>query len=659
MKNRQEEILYYLINRNDPVTSLKLSEYIGVSVRTIKSEIIYIKEEIVKHGASLCSKRNMGYYLEIEDENLFFIFADEINMKIFFQGTSFKDEHWLLLEMLRKLIASDKPISLLELAETLFISESHANKLMKKAKLFLISYHLTLNSKGKKGFFVMGEEIYFRFAMTEIYNYHYHKVQSQTQDENYQKWVECPESEKQSIRHIFLKILRESSIKLTDLGAQKCALYLIISRNRNLSGFVTKFDVEKQKEIEKCIAYTVSTKILNSLRKNFFIFSTEKSEISALAMYILCQQDLAVEHIDKLDVLKENNFPISKKNSIVEILNQSFFQDISMYEEEIYELIHRMFRKQKLELDGFEGFGTLDTTFSNHPVSALLADRIICELEERVNLKLSYDDRLSFVLLAYKVLFKTTYPIKKLKLLIAGTSGLLFAQIIEEKIALRYSSFIESSKCTEFYEIRGLDQSQYDAIIIDTMPFFYQYDLPYGTVHIIPLFKEMNAIFDSIFMQAFQFKKEVSIEEQLKIYKDYKFSTLTNFFQFLSYKHSNSEKDRKKMEEAFHRKEKAFPTIPKSGLVIMMNESQSSEEDIVELYLLDKEAMWEGKKVSKILYISIFLENDLLKAKIIENCLQMIQISPTLINESLEKDKKIFTNAMKMYLSLEFGGNNP
>lgn len=75
---RIEDIFNY-IRSNDYTTAAKLADLFKVSDRTIRTDINNLNNEL--QGASVQLKRKAGYYLEIEDEEKFNSFLDNITSK--------------------------------------------------------------------------------------------------------------------------------------------------------------------------------------------------------------------------------------------------------------------------------------------------------------------------------------------------------------------------------------------------------------------------------------------------------------------------------------------------------------------------------------------------------------------------------------------------
>lgn len=68
LHKRQIIIINKLILEDKPITSKQLAFFVGVSVRTIKSDIVEINEKIAPYHIHIMSKPREGYWIVI-DEN--------------------------------------------------------------------------------------------------------------------------------------------------------------------------------------------------------------------------------------------------------------------------------------------------------------------------------------------------------------------------------------------------------------------------------------------------------------------------------------------------------------------------------------------------------------------------------------------------------------
>ncbi|MFB8736221.1 HTH domain-containing protein [Bacillus sp. SL00103] len=68
---RQEELLKRLMQAEQELTSEEIARMIGVTSRTIRTDMKALKSILAEHGAVLHIKRGAGYTLTVEDYGVF------------------------------------------------------------------------------------------------------------------------------------------------------------------------------------------------------------------------------------------------------------------------------------------------------------------------------------------------------------------------------------------------------------------------------------------------------------------------------------------------------------------------------------------------------------------------------------------------------------
>ncbi|KEP26220.1 HTH domain-containing protein [Bacillus zhangzhouensis] len=70
---RQEELLKRLMQAEQELTSEEIARVIGVTSRTIRTNMKALKSMLEENGAALHMKRGAGYTLNVEDYGAFFV----------------------------------------------------------------------------------------------------------------------------------------------------------------------------------------------------------------------------------------------------------------------------------------------------------------------------------------------------------------------------------------------------------------------------------------------------------------------------------------------------------------------------------------------------------------------------------------------------------
>ena len=219
MNNRQRGIFLRLVSAEKAITSEQLAKELGVSSRTIKTDMAALAPELEQNGARLISRRNRGYTLEITDEEKLQKLHNVTQIRAGVSPAA--DEEGRVIHIARKLVATDRGVLVDVLAEQMYVSRGALRAPLQEALQFCQSFHLRTVSVPGKGLRVTGEEFRIRWAITELFGIHFHQAEIVSGDEEYARWIACDYQERQDIRHVFLKILRESPYAVRDSISQR------------------------------------------------------------------------------------------------------------------------------------------------------------------------------------------------------------------------------------------------------------------------------------------------------------------------------------------------------------------------------------------------------------------------------------------------------
>lgn len=654
MTNRRERIVYELANASGPLTSQQLADSLGVSIRTIKYEIGLLRTELDAVGAAVLSKRNVGYVLKITAPELFRPFNEKLSMKKYFHEKKHMDDSSLLLNFLRLLVSLSAHTSWDQLAETLYASRSTLHRLTKEATAFLASYHLEIDTCPGIGIMVKGEEQHLRLAITELYSYHYHKIDLEDVQSQYARWIMCSTQQRQDIRHTLLRELRGSGISLLDSSTQRFSIYLIVARNRLRCGNGLKLPASWKKTIAACDVFPVAQRIFAVLHQDYDGFDEQDGEIEFFAIMMLCYRDMG--HLTPGQFGAP--FLFSDSRDLAGVIFAEVYArhgvrlDCSPWAEtELQNHLVPIMGKQHFGLDQMLYFGSTDEMQIFHsPVSISFSRTIIYCIEQVVGTELAYHDKIKIAYFTYKIISLANYDIKKLDLLIVNATGISFGKVMEQRLLESYGRYINSCTCMQLYEIRGIDQSRYDGVIMEMGGFSYNYSLPYANLTTIGRPFQLKHAFNTVISYAVRSQAYLPSPDNISVLENFIFQDISQFFQFLSYKHCTNPIDRAAMEQLLTLNEKLFFMRPASGTAMVFGGFELTGTEAIELYRLKKTGLWNGERIDNILYVCLDWKNNLTRVKVIENSLMMM-MEKQYIDCIASQKATAFEEAFRAYLS--------
>lgn len=657
MRERCEYILYLLVENKQPWLAKDLAERLSVSPRTIKTEMDYLKSELPKHGAVLVARRNFGYTLSILDDALFQDFYGQIHFKFSVTEKYGQYDYCRVLRLYRHLASVTQPVYLENLADEFSLSRSAMRDYIAQARDFFRSFHLQIQSRPWQGISLEGREMQFRLALTELYVIHFHLATPEIHDVQYSRWIECDQQERADIRHCFLRVLRESPVSLRDTNSQRLAVYLVIARNRRRMGFFIHLTSDEKQIIKTCDVYPVAQNVYQQLSMDFEGFEPEEDEICFLAVQLLCYRDMGhlVDEIPCAPFFAQSANQCATE--ILSFLRQEFSLDFSTFlnaHHYLKNLLIPIFARNYFQLDGLQSFAwNYENTVTESPLAMEFARRITIFLEKYTGCSVALSDMFLIANYMYFLLSQTEYEIKKLRMILVCDSGICFAKRLENRLMARYSHLIEMFDTMELYEARRIRFCDYDAVIMDIKSSAYSYPLPWHYFRLLPHKNEMEQIFSHILIQAYQFREHLPAQYLIHTYPAYLFTDMENFFQFLSFKHTNNDSSRLLLYQYLQEGESRFSYDTSSKCAVLFGTLRLACQEAIELYELKSPGMWGNNRINYILYLCIDWKKDWKLVKVIENSLHLLAIYPEYFATFMEHKEKIFEQLTVDYLKIE------
>ena len=285
--HRTEKLLEIIIHQNGYVTSEYLSEKLKVSPRTIREDIKQLSLDLNNNGITLAAVPSKGYCIPQEDLEKAFSYLHSLEPDHSELPTL---PHDRIRYILRSLLFTGASISIPDLVEDLFISNSTAEKDLQEARKWLESNNLLLSNSGSSGFCLEGSELSIRYAMVN-YFWSFHDLSSLLELDEIKSIFTRDMVE--SVEKIIYGLHDEKDFYLSDADYLNLILYLSIIITRTVGGFDIAEDVSVPVKFGKSEKYLASA-IAKQLSERTS-FQLSQIEIDHLARY-LAQMNIVVEH---------------------------------------------------------------------------------------------------------------------------------------------------------------------------------------------------------------------------------------------------------------------------------------------------------------------------------------------------------------------------
>ncbi|MBO7697399.1 MAG: helix-turn-helix domain-containing protein, partial [Erysipelotrichaceae bacterium] len=247
-KNRHLMILDGLMKADSEITAEKLADISDSSIRTVKQDIIYLNENLKKENiARISSLKAKGYVLEPLDEEKFAKLQEDVLIMLRMYYNRPIETMDRRLYIIHSFLAQDE-VSLEQICEKLYLSESSVRKEIEWVRSFLASYELSIRMNGHN-YYVSGKEADLRNVMVEIHCSQYHEFQQTYLHEGFNVMFYQDKNVYEDIRHAFLDILRASEIAVSDIAAKKIPTYICLLKSRLEKGKLIEIDDEVAQEL--------------------------------------------------------------------------------------------------------------------------------------------------------------------------------------------------------------------------------------------------------------------------------------------------------------------------------------------------------------------------------------------------------------------------
>lgn len=460
------KILNLLLESKKSLTGEEISRLIGVSSRTIRTDIKNLNDLLKENGGIINSDKSKGYSLEIKDKNTFnkFRINDEEDNKLLEVKVSTPEER--ISYIIKKLLfnaLNDEQITQMDLADEMFISLSTLKNDLKEVEKKLAKYDLKIISYKTKGMMIYGNESQIRYCISEyIFN---NTEDYNIEDNQFYKDI-FREIDLNKIKEITLKIISKYSIKLTDAAFKNMLIHIAIMIKRVNNRNLIVYTLDQINIIER----TIEFKIVNELMKE--IYEELDIDIVETEVYYITQHLIASKRYSAVD----QNETLDEYENIIELVIDKVKEiteiDFSNDEQLKFGLkIHLKTALNRMKFGMNIRNEMLDVIKNNYQLAfqiGIIASKVIEEKEmvavdenEIGFIAIHFGAALSRKGINNEVNFKTA--------IIVCSTGIGTAFLIKEKIKEHFKNKIKVVRTISLYEIDNETIESVD-MILTTIP---------------------------------------------------------------------------------------------------------------------------------------------------------------------------------------------
>ncbi|MCD8131547.1 MAG: helix-turn-helix domain-containing protein [Lachnospiraceae bacterium] len=600
-----------------------MANSIGMSVRTVKSLVPEIRLFFQEHGAVLKAKPGVGYYLVVEDQFLYLRLKDSFSGR-HFKFISSQETEKMATTIICRILADEGYVKIEDIADELYCSRSSLKQVMRRVRSMLEIFNLSLVSKPAYGVKIEGNEMNKRYCCLELFMTHDTYAKNYLEKTKYTDLFEQDTERIANIRHALLEVVRASGKTVYDKYIYRFSRYLTLMTVRRRNGCCFSFSKEQAEILTGLPEYGIARRIMEREREYLPDIPVEDSnEILSVEYLLLIWQDptesrdyqqshpifyeMAQSYLSGMwEVLQDrwnirlDGIPVPHDYfaaALIPLCVKMYFRELS------FALVGR-------DIENNEICGS--------PVCVALANTLEDVIYKREKIHISTIDILDFAVRIYAAVNRIEYTYKKPRVLIESRSGKQACMIVRDKIEREIGKkWFECMEPIGFYEVRGLDQAQYDYMIINHEKYSCHYQLPYAYVDLIPTTGQMDAVRRNIVHRSFQLEAllaKFDFPEEYVI-PDFDYTDMFHFLDLVSYRHAKNINSVAKLKQDLVKLDDTFVW---NEVLFLIVGREHTEKNIFEIYYLSKKGVWKRKKISTIVFLSVDFQGDLQLLRLME-----------------------------------------
>ncbi len=614
---------YVLSTKNAPARSDELAKEIGVAVRTFKSDIEDLKQFAIASGARLESKNGIGYWLEIDDYDIYNPVKEQLDISFNSIDYTKEKNSSRRNDILRMIIASEEYIKIENIASSLYLSVSAIRKDLKEARKLLESYHLTLESKKEKGVKVSGDEFSIRMCMVELVEKHYANAMHLYKDLEFSSCFDIDEQVKKIIRKKLLTVIRYEDIALLDKYINRLCKYYALAINRTKKNKILNVDSNIKSKLKNYPYRDIAERIIHDLNQIDEVnLLDEEIDSTQLCLLIWSDYDQNMDFASLFHPIYTNI--VETRNFVLDRLKNRFHIDLSSNEETnkvIESGVVSLCIKKEFQVSSFVYMekAMSGTSLLYSGVVSIISKSIIEDLSDYLKVSFSNAEITILTVRLYYLIDSIQFDYRPVSLAICSRNGKVGAQIIKDKILNRYNKeWFKKLDIHEFYCLRKYDKYDYDYILFNFPAYSYHYDIPFMSVSQIITNEQISDLYNNILIKNYQIS-DILDDFQFEsdsFYEDYDFDYLSSFIKMIAYKNG---KDTKNIQNLIQILSKDSSYHIADDTCFIMCDSKYTKGNCFELYSLKKKGIIDEREVNTIIFLSLDFGFNLQKLKYIES----------------------------------------
>lgn len=460
LSDRMRKILHICIQRDTFITGSELCDVLGVSTRTIRSDIRDLNRTLKTQGALIISEKRSGYRLSIIDAHCFEQYLNRISNFAENDVLIFHRVKYIVTILVLNEIRGIKAITLNELATQCNISLTSLKNDLKRVKIELNRFHLMIEKTGNKGICIVGEEENIR----DFIHFSLMDENWRMRDALYAMFEKVFSTDITVIDSLLRSILKKFDFRLSDIAYNDLVFSLIITllriRQQKYVLYKRKVREKLASEVKIQIAKEIGLKV-SRLLQDVILF---EDELLYITKYVITGSYFQ-ENSNGEYTLLENEYIVQK---VLDQIERTFQLNLASDKVLIQFLGNHLSTAINKATYGIKVKNSmLGVIKNNYPFAVELALLTNTVLEEEIAITLTEDD-IGFVALHFAAALtrkKEQQDETVKKVVIICTTGMGTSLLLKVKLESYFKQRVHIIDTISAYEWNDKNMESVDLIV--------------------------------------------------------------------------------------------------------------------------------------------------------------------------------------------------
>ncbi|ALX50135.1 BglG family transcription antiterminator [Lentibacillus amyloliquefaciens] len=598
---RMKNILRELMALTSPITGDYLANINQVTSRTTRNDVKNLNAIISEYDAQIHTVMGKGYQLEITDDHQFRQFLGSV----FNEGVSDNRLTPSLPEertayLIKRFLLSNSYLKLDDLADEIFVSKSTIQNDLKNVKDVLQSYNIHLEPKPNHGLKAVGDELKLRFCMAEYIFDRSEELGDKLPEELFSS---LNKKDMDAVLNIIVEEINDNDITLSDIAINNLLIHIVIAYKRIREGYHVSLYHTDFEEIAEKREFNVAERIVKKVQSAFGVTFPEE-EVAYVGIHLLGTKMFSVTGANDEKTISHLIEPDTYQ--LVEAILTKIEEKMNLKINWDQELIMALGLHLKPAINRYK-YGMnirnpmLDDIKRNYPLAYEAGIIAGLAIEEHTGSEINENEIGYLALHIGAAMERRKMEDGPKRCLIVCASGIGSARLLYYRIKSKFEGKLDVIGTTEYYKLDEFDMDNID-FIISSVPIRANISIPVIEVNSILGKQDIENI------ESFLIEHEQSIHEYFQpelLHFRKSFDSKEDVLQFMcGYLHEKGLIDDEFLD-AIYEREKVAPTAYGNLVAIPHPISPQSDETFLSVCTLEYPIKWEDQPVQFVCVLSV------------------------------------------------------